>query len=436
MASRWDGKIGKIPKISDKREGKRFSPRLTGAEPEFHECRQADEDYQRSDNGTLRSPGAADLYTPETVGQYKSQWARYERALSLNPAGIIQQGKKVFYKFESCDSITGFWEVEVSSGATYLNILKPVLQILCPRPIIMDMIESDGETFTWTQTRGKRTAELNGIFLKASVQSPPFGFEPQLDILSFCLDGNGCSDDSVEPIVLNVQPEGQPELFDSIIIYTTPTSTFYGTSYQLGLAAPDAEPCRQVPGLLPPGAPAPKTRQSAYRLDLPPDTFSATWSLPNCQLDFLVETVWQVNRTGQYETVARFPKDAIRFFSGDIETHYRILSVFDTQGHIATTESQRFYFTNGSQLILGDDSFDGISYNTYNNHNTLLLGKIQYEFNDTCDGISFNAAYSTSNSLPLGKVALEAKTDSYDGISFTSNYQQNTSYDLGGMIIR
>lgn len=440
MASRWDGKVGKIPKIGEKRESKRFSPRLTGVEPEFHECRLLQEDYQRSDNGTLRSPGAAELYTPETVGQYKSQWARYQRALTLNPASIIQQGKKVLYKFESCDSITGFWEVEVSSGATYLNIKKRIWQILCPKIIDFDVIDSDGETFTWTQTRGKRTATLDGIVLSKQDSQPFDTTIPKIDILTLCLN-NGCADNSPDPIVLNVQPEEQPELFDSVIIYTTPTSSLYDISYNNHAAAADVIPCRSVPYNisynLPPIPPLPAVT-GAYIYEA--GNLPVSWNNPTCDTEFLVETVWQQNTTGQYLDVARFPVNNERKFVPQLNTHYRILSVFNTHGRISKNFSSTFYFTHGidkGKAIAADEIVQGISYSLIKSNTTYIpLARQSLDAIDNFSGISTTKCAVSFNTLPLNALRLESIVDACKNISFASIKTTVQKFNLGGMIIQ
>ena len=434
MGTRWDGKIGKIPKISDKRETKRFSPRLTGSEPDFHDCRQTPNFDEERSPGNGREPGGAELYTPETVSQYKSQWARYQRALSLNPAAIVQEGKNQIYKFESCDSITGFWEVTVVTGASYLNIIKPIFQILCTQRVVLDVIDSDADSFTWTQTRGIRSAELNGVVLTKE-QSEAFDFDPILYILSQCFS-NGCQDNSPEPIVINVQPEGQPELFDSITIYTTPTSTYYNLSYGQVLIAPDATPCRQVPLNTSPIAPPPRYLQRGY--SSPSGSYTFTWNLPSCDVEYLTETIWQVNTTGEYLNVQRFPKDAIRYFTAQLNTHYRVRSVFNVHNHISYTDSQRFYFTSGNALVMGDDTYNNISFKkTQTKINVLPLGRIAPQYADTYSaGISTIKLGNRISTIPLGRKILDLSDSFNVAISFNSGKNRIQKFDLGGVIIR
>lgn len=426
MGSRWDGKIGKIPKISDKREGKRFSPRLTGSEPEFHECRQPDEDYQRSDNGTRRSPGAAELYTPETVGQYKSQWARYERALSLNPAGIIQQGKKIIYKFESCDSITGFWEVEVSSGATYLNIKKRIWQILCPKIVDFDVIDSDGETFTWTQSRGKRTATLDGVVLARQDSFPFNNLVPKLDILTICLN-NGCSDNSVEPIVINVQPEGQPELFDSITVYTTPTEIYSGVGF-----TEIKDNSLKVSAVA-----APAYLQKAYVPSLLYD-FGFTWKEPSVDSNYVIGYVIQQNTTGQYVDIATV--DSTFKYVGKFNSYYRIKTLFSSFGLDYQSVSKPIVYTapTPKPVVFGDDSTGSPGFSYLNNSFTDLPLSVQkLQCLDTyTSGISYACLNNSFTDIPLSTQRIEVPTDTYtSGVSFTCVKTDITNLDLGNVII-
>ena len=431
MAARWDGKVGKIPKIGDKRETKRFSPKVQQGEPEFHECRTVDEEREEdSGRGNPREPGAAQLYTPETVSQYKSQWTRYQRALSLTPAGIKQEGKKWIYKFASCNSLTGFWEVTVDPGATYLNIKKPIWQILCPKPIDFDVVDSDGDSFTWTQTRGKRTATLNGIVLSREASTPFDTSVPELDILTLCLN-NGCADNSVDPIVLNVQPEGQPELFDSVTIYTTPTSFYDGLSCAVEKTVMDGGACRQVPcQVYPSFFDPPQYLQRSYIFT--GSGYTVTWSLPTCDAEYLVETIWQQNTTGQYLDVQRFPVNSNRIFTALLNTHYRIRSVFNVRGHQTTSDGCRFYFQNRNQLIIADDNLNGISYSVRTKKSVLPLDRRTYSFDETYSGISYSAR-TTKNVLPLDRQTYSFD-ETYNGISYAATFKIQ-KINLGGMII-
>lgn len=435
MAARWDGKIGKIPKISDKREGKRFSPRLTGGEPDFHECRSTpDIDEERTGGGNGRQPGEADLYTPETVSQYKSQWARYQRALSINPAAIVKSGANQIYKFESCDSLSGFWEVTVSSGPTYLTILKPVLQILCPRPMILDIIDSDAETFTWTQTRGKRSAELNGVILSKE-QSVPFGFNPTLDILSLCFS-NGCYDDSPEPIVINIQPEGQPELFDSIIIYTTPTSSHFGNSFALNIASNDASPARKATIEI-----IPAYLQKAY-IPSANNNFAFTWNAPISNADFITEYIVQQNTTGQYLDAQTYSLVNNKKFLANFQTHYRVRSVFQTHGKTSISDSDRLYFDlpsadNPYLPVFCDDNYNGISFSI--GKNQIVRRPLDRKAISVLDTYPGGLSFATTNkikTLPLGKKSIQISDNYKNGTSFSLLKTLIQKLNLNGVIIR
>lgn len=432
MGNRWDGKIGKIPGIGDKRTGKRFSPRIPKEEEKsgIHDCRDYPEGGYDPDTGTssLKEPGVVDLYTPETVSQYKSQWARYERALDLEPSSIKKLAEnKYLYKFATCDSITGFWEVEVKLGATYLDITKNTFQILCPKEGPLNAVESDGETFVWEQVRGSRTVEFSDKTV----------INPGIDILSICREGTGCADGSVEPIVLKVYPTDQEDLFDTITIYTTPTSTNYGNSFSPLFTS---DPALKVPcQTLAPAAPPPLYLRRGYLLPTGNNTFTVGWNLPSLS-DRLVGTIWQENIAGQYEDVEYFLKGDARIFTAELYTHYRILSVFDTLGNITSSDSCRFYFQNTNKVVLADDYLDGVSFSeTKSSITRLPLDRKNLEVVDTFNGgISTSGLKSSIARLPLDKKSIDATPtpDNYDGISWTRLKSTVEKLNLGGMIIR
>lgn len=429
MGSRFNGKIGKVPSFGEKRDSKRVSPRV--AKDPFAEKTGMDE-YKDppflydvdTGTGNPKQPGEVDLYTPETVSQYKSQWARYERGLELMPAAIHAEGRHTLYKFQSNNAIDGYWQVRVRPGASFLNITKPEFQILCPRPTQLTVVESDGEAFTWQQIKGSRSALLTN----------PTTINPILDILSYC-DGNGCSDGSVEPIVLKVEPLKQPELFDTITIYTTPTSTHYGNSFERAIASLDSEPARRVITLRP-GAPLPSYLQRGYQAN-PPNTLMTTWDLPATALEYLTHTEWQENTTGQYLKVQEFAVNETRIITLQTSRHYRIVSTFNTFGRISSVESQRFYNVTPNKVVAADDSLDGLSMNKVATSITVLpLARKVLEVIDNFDRLSISQIKSSSNTLPLGVFRLEVSPDFYDGLSFTSLKSSVTKINLGGMVIR
>lgn len=429
MGSRFNGKIGKVPSFGEKRDSKRVSPRV--AKDPFAEKTGMDE-YKDppflydSDTGTgnPKQPGEVDLYSPETVSQYKSQWARYERGLELMPAAIQPDGRHLLYKFQSNNAIDGYWQVRVRPGASFLNITKPEFQILCPRPTQLTVVESDGESFTWEQIKGSRSAQLTN----------PTTINPILDILSYC-DGNGCYDGSVEPIVLKVQPLKQPELFDTITIYTTPTSTHYGNSFERAIAATDFDPARRVTQLSA-GVSLPLYLQRGYQAN-PLNTLMVTWSLPATGLEFLTHTEWQENTTGQYLKVQEFAVNELRLITLQTNRHYRIVSKFNTFSRTSSIESQRFYNVSPNRVVAADDSLDGLSFTKSKSSLTVLpLARKGLEVTDNFDGLAYSNLKSSINSLPLGAFRLEVNPDIHDGVSFALLKSGVTKTNLGGMVIR
>lgn len=441
MAARWDGKIGKIPKIGDKRETKRFSPKVQQGEPEFHECRTIDEEREEDKlRGNPREPGAAQLYTPETVSQYKSQWARYQRALSLTPAGITQQGKDWIYKFASCDSLTGFWEVTVSQGATFLKIKKPIWQILCPKQIEFDVIDSDGETFTWTQTRGRRTATLNDVVLSLSPSLPMDSSIPTLNIFTLCLN-SGCADDSPHPIVLNVQPEGQPELLESVIIYTTPTSFYDGFCYSQHDSPVEKSIIK----------PSVASTQKAY-LNINPNILGIDWFKPEQNSEHVVGYAVQENINGIFTTVQAYTLTDNPKHLGKFDTSYRVITYFDNNEFRYATTSNAFRFDSPKQItneigdvsenkvLFGDDNYGSkLSYNFYYNFHESVALNVQFinPNNDVYDSkLSYGFYYNSHESLPLNVQFINPNNDEYSSkLSYSLYYNSHESLNLGGIII-
>lgn len=361
MSSRWDGKIGKIPRIGDRKPGRRFSPKL-GEAGEFHECRERDYDKERSEDVSRGRPeGLLPEFSPDDIGRYKSQYERYQRGVELTIDGIIKREKKVEYRFLSCNSLSGYWTVTVeTTGATYLRIKKPVWQILCPKPIDFDVIDSDGDTFTWTQTRGERTVLLNKSVLSPT-QSIAFDTTvPKLDILSLCLN-NGCADGSAEPIVLNVQPDLQPELFQSVIIYTTPTDIVLGLSFTPGRGVINAPlDCQLVEPTIAEVA-LPRSLQSAYFYECTSNRKRYMgWTDPTCDVDKLVGfTIQKTTPTQSYFDVQSYSVTDRRLFVADANIQYRILSFFELPNSTQIVSKSYFFFNENSanHLLIADDTF-------------------------------------------------------------------------------
>jgi hypothetical protein len=65
-----------------------------------------------------RKLGHTPLYGPERTQPYQSQYARYQKALTLEPAAVIEPPEvpATTYKYESKRSPTFFWDVTANTG--------------------------------------------------------------------------------------------------------------------------------------------------------------------------------------------------------------------------------------------------------------------------------------------------------------------------------
>ena len=346
MASRWTPKSGKLPSIYDRREGKRMSIKVPKEEQPEDICPPRNE--LDPDIFTGRPLSSPRIYTPESRYNYKSNYARYRRALDLKPSVTVTEGKCEVFSFHSCSSPTGFWRVKVcpDDGATFIEAGNP-LTILCPprNGYKLNQVESDGTSFTWVQLSGSRTI----------IVEPSSDLNPTLYIESTC-STDGCDDGSYLPIVLQVSVDGSPELFDYLTIYTTPTDTHYGISSAVNINLPDAAPCREVQNIYL----APIYFSKAYIND-GNDELVITWDYPTCSLEYLTGTSIAKNTTGQYEIIDIFDKADERLFAVQPNISYRIGSQFNTYGRQSISLSKPFRFTfNNNKYILADETHQGI----------------------------------------------------------------------------
>lgn len=413
------GKIDKANRIDDYRPGRRFSFRVPGDKPRPDtDCGDINiPDYRRNNTNVGRPDGYAVLYSGTQLENYRKQYPRFEAALNLIPdSKVDREGGGSTYLFCSKRSATGYWQVEVIPFArTYFINAGPPLQILCPVPFHVTQVQSDGESFTWTQLTGR-----------SAFVDPANSIDPILHIL----------DDvrSSEPIRFRIAVEADPTVNDELVIYTTPTSDYDGLSYDVVIAAPDADPNRRV-SVLRPGAPLPQYLQRGYVVN-PVGTYMFTWDLPAADVGFLTETIWQRNTTGAYLDVQRFPKVSDRIFTASLNTHYRILSVYNVYGNDSVIDSQRFYFTQGNRVVAADDSLDGLSYTGLRSQITSLpLGRVVRSVEDQLDGLSYTGLKGSVTSLPLSRKLLQPVADIMNGISFVGLKATIEKFNLGGVII-
>ncbi len=409
-------------RINDFKEGRRFSFRVPGNVPQPDtECGKLEiPDYTRENKGKIgRGSGDAVLYSGEQLENYKKQYPRFEKAIDLVPDGKIKRDGNQVYLFCSKNSPTGYWEVTLLTNTpTYFIEAGEPLTIICPIPFKITQVLSNGESFKWTQLEGGRLA----------VVDPDNTIDPTLLILDNIRDSR--------PIRFEIAVEQNLSVKDTLIIYTTPTSDLDGLSYETPIAAPDAAPTRKVPCMVIPAAPLPQLLQIAYQFNSV-NTQVTTWNLPLEGQEYLIETIWQQNTTGQYLDVQKFPKSSYRAFTANLNTHYRILANFNTHGHLSVSDSCRFYFTNSNKGIAGDDILDGLSFVRLKTNITKLpLARILLTApTDTCNGISATELKNNITKLPLSGKLLKAPIDIYDGISFVKLKTSVAKIQLGGMII-
>lgn len=412
MPARWNGKPGKIVPLKDKRETKRFSIKLPGRGDDFHECRTRGE-YNENQRKPI-APGSKQLYTPEQVYNYKSQWARYERGLNLIPDKIGDYNGKLAYFYASCDAPEGYWHVTLEAGATFVEAGN-FLTIICPTPFQLTQVESDGESFVWEQLFGNKT-----VFVQ-----PPNAKNPIIYFEDDCYTPPQCDPGTDFPIVLRVYVEGQPELYDDLIIFTTPTSNHYGNSFA---GKEEETPCKKVSLI----TPAPIYPYKAYAADGSPITI--TWEKPQCQSSFITKYTLQVNTTGSYIDVEDFAPGDERLAEANVNTHYRIKTEFFNKGKRTYSYSKPIYFSFPRLLLFVDDTQRGISFSAKNRQpNKLTFSTIPVEVVDTQRGISL-ASRGFYQKYPLTSQKIEVES-THSGISFAKSKQTYKKYDLGGIVI-
>lgn len=371
------------------------------------------------DFGTGRPLSTPRIYTPEQQYNYKSRYARYLKALNLKPGSITTEGKCEVYQFHSCDAPSRSWVVKVCpSGATFIEAGNPIT-ILCPPDdgYQLNQVESDGESFTWTQLSGSRTILVN----------PPSDKNPKLFLQNTC-SAEGCDDGSYLPVILQVSVDNNPELFDYLIVYTTPTDTHYGISAAVNINLPDAAPCRQVQSV----HLAPIYVSKAY-VNTGVDELLITWDLPTCSANYLTNTSISKNITGNYEVLDVFNKTEERLFAVQPGVSYRIGSEFNTHGRLSASLSDpfRFDFTN-RKLVLADDSHFGISAVSRTRAEKSLFVVTVKTVEDIHYGVSA-IARNQSTKITLQTQNLEV-TDLHNGVSAVgkTNFSR---VNFGGVII-
>jgi len=419
MSARWNGNSGRLRPFTSNRENIRNSPKVKG-EKNTEACAKKGEYDPNSSTG--RPAGEPRIFSPEQAYNYKSKYSRYQKSLLLRPSNILQEGNIIKYQYYSCHAPNAYWTVTVGANnrATYFDVGKS-LTIICPVPYKLDQIKTDGKVITWAQIAGDRSILLD----------PPTDPHPTLYIENTCFT-DGCTTNSPLPIIIRGYPEGQPDLFEDLIIYNTPTSTNYGNSF--AGSGNFGKECRKIKAAIP----APQYTYKAY-CNYGQD-ITVTWDLP-CDTDYLLKTIWQKNTTGSYTDIDTFlPKDE-RFQSLHVNEHYRVVSYFSFHGVTEQAISKPIYFSyqpdDTRQLVFADDTYNGLSFTiSKTTYNKIPLGVIRYSTQDVySSGISFISTKQLYNKIPLGVTRYSA-TDSYSsGISFTAAKSSYKKYNLGGIVI-
>jgi hypothetical protein len=424
------GRSKKIPEVDSYRQSNRWSFRvpkdpndLTNLNDAcgFNEINPADNLLEARG----RQMGESVEYDPVQIQNYRSQFARYEKAIGLTIDRIYQNAKgRTVYAFCSKDSPTGFWEV-TQAGGTFLNIPKPVLLVICPRPFqlqdLTGVITTDGDTFRWTQLQGRTTS----IF-------PNTGGVEALNPTIFTFGAPGAYD---PPIQLLIELEDNPQVFRIVQITTVPTSDQYGTGFTpLGNGV---APCYKVRTITP--APARAEGGALYT----GGAIAFTWNLPTCDTNSVLQTVWESNLTGTYLPVAAYPVSANRLFVAQPNVRYSIRSDFDTGLRQYSTTSDRFLWSyspgvlNTDKVILADTTQQGISFASTKSLTTQYqLSVITQQPTDTFpNAISFSRGKANFTQYPLS-VITQQPTDTFpSAVSFSKGRASFIKYQLSGVII-
>jgi hypothetical protein len=367
-----------------------------------------------------RQPGEIIQYDPVQEKNYLSISARYERSLYLIPANVEKRGNTIIYSFCSSGSPTGYWEVAVTGGATTLTFVNPILTIICPRPFqLKDFteIDTDAEFILWEQLQG-RTAI---IFPKSGDGS----LNPYISI-------TGAPSDLDPPILIKGDAEADATVTDTLLIYTSPTSNYSGTTFsEVGEVQPRCY--SPLPYL------APTSYQSVYVYDS--RSLSLTWLNPECDRGYVVSYKLLQNTTGEYVALATLSKEENRLVEIQPNIHYRIETTFEYREKQILKRSDLIYFpyseTSFIKNIFGDDSIRGFAFSAVESVSSkidLKVTTLLYE--DSCSSTpSFSYVENTYSQVELS-ANRQILEDSYNAqLSYTFIENKITKVDLGGVII-
>lgn len=425
MASRWDGKIGKLKPWISKEQSKRTSfipPKST--EPHLDAC-EFEEGRNENPNIDNIITGQTREFNPQEEYNFKSAYKRYLKALELRPSKIKTEGSKTTYFYYSCNSNTGFWEVTVGEddSGTFINLLIRSFVIVCPPANgfkLTGVIESDGTSFKWQQRAGNKTV----LFDNDSIA------EPTIFIQSTCYT-SGCDDGTGLPIILRVSLTSNPDIFQDLVVYNTLTSTHFGTSVSKGVVSDRA--CQKVS--ITPYISPPAYLQKAYCEDI--NNIFVTWNPPSCDSEFIVGYSLTVNTTGSYVVIDYAAVNEERIFELELNKHYKIISHFNIYGKLVNTPSNIFYFTSTdiTHQVYGDDSYIGIGASGLSsNYSKIDLKVTVLEQIENYQGLSSSKLTSNYSKVDL-KVSVYEYLDTHPGIGGGKLTNSYVKVNLGGVII-
>lgn len=417
------GKFKKPQDINEIRPSSRFSFRVPKKEPDLTQLDDqcGFEDIQPT--GDLlsqrgRQTGELVLYDPIQQKNYLSQYQRYEAALDLEIHSIVKlPSGRTAYRFCSKRSPIGYWEVQIG-GATFVQITKPILTIICPQPFkladVQSGIETDDTSLVWEQIQGRNT-----------IISPAEG-EGSLDPTFVILPA--ARDPLDPPILIRVSLSGDPSIGDTLAIRTTATSTQFGIGSEVMDWGQD--PCRAVPNIF--FLPSGQTQAIAYTSQ----PIRVGWLTPTCGADQIVSYTWQANTTGEYVNVQNFLSSDPRMFVLQPNVRYRIVTMRSLFGIPSQIDSQRFQFTppvNG-QIILADERTSVSSTAIEGSHIIKPYALIVLNLPERQTGIGATLIETRHETKPYAVIQQMAQ-DRVNGISSTAIEGRHMVTQTGGIII-
>lgn len=420
------GKFKKQPKVDEYRQSHRWSFRAPGPEPDLTKLDDACgfEDIH-TDQNLLDKRGRKDgelvLYDPVQEQNYFSQAARYDAAIGLeiHSIGKSEVGRTV-YRFCSKRSPTGFWEVSIS-GATFVRIINPILNIICPRPFklrdVSSAIETDDESLEWEQLQGRLTI--------INPDSGAGSLDPTLAILP------AARDPLEPPILIRVSLAGDPTIGDTLAIRTTATSTVFGIGSNL--MDWEQDPCRSVQTVF--LLPAAMSGAIAYNGT---SQLLVGWLTPTCGAADVTGYVWQQNTTGQYVDAQAFTNSDPKRFLLNPSTRYRIITNRLNQNVMNSIDSPRFEFSApiGGKMILADEKLSSLSSGLMDaSFNTNPYTLLRLENTDSfTSGISSGLMDASFNSNPYTLLKLD-NADSYTSGISSGLIEASYAVTAGGGIV-